>query len=60
MVKPQGAFYLFPKSPLEDDAAFVDALQEWNVLVVPGQGIRHPGPLPHLLLAWTTGCWKAP
>ena len=43
MVKPQGAFYLFPKSPLEDDAAFVDALQEWNVLVVPGKGFGVPG-----------------
>ena len=43
MVKPQGAFYLFPESPLEDDAAFVDALQEWNVLVVPGKGFGVPG-----------------
>ena len=42
-VKPQGAFYLFPKSPLPDDAAFVDALQEWNVLVVPGRGFGAPG-----------------
>ena len=42
-VKPQGAFYLFPKSPLADDAAFVDALQEWNVLVVPGRGFGAPG-----------------
>ena len=41
--KPQGAFYLFPKSPLEDDVAFVDALQEWNVLTVPGRGFGTPG-----------------
>lgn len=40
---PQGAFYLFPKSPLEDDVAFVDALQEWNVLTVPGRGFGTPG-----------------
>ncbi len=43
MIKPQGAFYLFPKSPLPDDTEFVDALQEWNVLVVPGRGFGTPG-----------------
>ena len=41
--KPQGAFYLFPKSPLEDDVAFVDELQRWNVLTVPGRGFGSPG-----------------
>ena len=43
VTKPQGAFYLFPKSPLEDDAAFVDMLQQWNVLTVPGRGFGTPG-----------------
>jgi aspartate aminotransferase len=43
LVKPQGAFYLFPKSPLEDDVAFVNALLEWNVLAVPGRGFGTPG-----------------
>lgn len=43
MVKPQGAFYLFPRSPRPDDADFVAALQEWNVLVVPGRGFGTPG-----------------
>ena len=43
VVKPQGAFYLFPKSPLPDDEAFVAALQEYNVLVVPGKGFGTPG-----------------
>jgi aspartate aminotransferase len=43
VVKPQGAFYLFPKSPLEDDVAFVNALLEWNVLAVPGRGFGTPG-----------------
>ena len=43
VVKPQGAFYLFPRSPLEDDEAFVAALQECNVLVVPGKGFGTPG-----------------
>ncbi len=43
LVKPQGAFYLFPKSPLEDDVAFVSTLLEWNVLAVPGRGFGTPG-----------------
>lgn len=43
IVKPQGAFYLFPRSPLADDEAFVAALQEYNVLVVPGKGFGTPG-----------------
>ncbi len=43
VVKPQGAFYLFPRSPLPDDEAFVAALQEYNVLVVPGKGFGTPG-----------------
>ncbi len=43
MVKPQGAFYLFPRSPGPDETDFVAALQEWNVLVVPGRGFGTPG-----------------
>ena len=43
VVKPQGAFYLFPKSPIEDDAAFVDTLQARLVLTVPGRGFGTPG-----------------
>ena len=41
--RPQGAFYLFPKAPGEDDLAFVDELQRYNVLVVPGRGFGQPG-----------------
>jgi aspartate aminotransferase len=41
--KPEGAFYLFPKSPLEDDMAFCRELQERLVLVVPGSGFGLPG-----------------
>ena len=40
---PQGAFYLFPQSPIEDDAAFVDMLKEEKVLTVPGRGFGQPG-----------------
>lgn len=43
VIKPQGAFYMFPKSPLEDDVAFVKKLQQWNVLTVPGRGFGSPG-----------------
>lgn len=41
--KPQGAFYLFPRTPVPDDVAFVSALQEENILTVPGRGFRGPG-----------------
>lgn len=42
-VKPQGAFYLFPKAPIEDDVAFTRELLQSNVLVVPGRGFGTPG-----------------
>ena len=42
-VKPQGAFYIFPRSPIEDDVELVAALQKHNVLVVPGKGFGAPG-----------------
>lgn len=41
--KPEGAFYLFPRSPIEDDVAFIAELQEENILVVPGSGFFGPG-----------------
>ncbi len=43
LVKPQGAFYLFPKSLQADDFAFVRELMEERVLTVPGQGFGTPG-----------------
>lgn len=43
LVKPQGAFYMFPSSPVPDDVAFVAELQEHNVLIVPGTGFGLPG-----------------
>ena len=43
IVKPSGAFYIFPKSPVEDEMKFVDALLKQNVLVVPGRGFGAPG-----------------
>lgn len=41
--KPQGAFYLFVKSPIPDDVEFVKNLLKHNVLVVPGSGFGCPG-----------------
>ena len=42
LVKPDGAFYLFPRSPI-DDLEFVRELQESNILTVPGRGFGAPG-----------------
>jgi aspartate aminotransferase len=41
--KPQGAFYLFVKSPIPDDVEFVQLLLKQNILVVPGSGFGCPG-----------------
>ena len=41
--KPQGAFYLFPQSPLPDDVEFVRELQQFRILAVPGSGFAGPG-----------------
>jgi len=43
IMKPEGAFYLFPKTPIADDVAFVAALQDENILTVPGTGFGGPG-----------------
>ena len=42
-VKPEGAFYLFMKSPVEDDVAFCETAQKYNLLIVPGSGFGCPG-----------------
>lgn len=42
-VPPKGAFYLFPKSPIADDARFVGLLAEQKILGVPGRGFGMPG-----------------
>ena len=47
--RPQGAFYLFPKSPIEDDVEFCRLLQEEKILAVPGRGFGGPG---HFRLAY--------
>ena len=40
---PKGAFYFFAKSPVPDDAQFVDALLKERILVVPGRGFGFAG-----------------
>ena len=42
-IPPKGAFYMFPKSPLDDDVEFVRILQEQKILAVPGRGFGAPG-----------------
>jgi aspartate aminotransferase len=42
-VKPQGAFYVFPRTPIDDDVAFVRLLADEGVLTVPGSGFGMPG-----------------
>jgi len=41
--KPEGAFYLFIKSPIPDDVLFVRTLLQENILGVPGTGFGTPG-----------------
>lgn len=43
IVKPKGAFYLFPKCPIPDDIEFVKLAQKYNLLLVPGSGFGMPG-----------------
>jgi aspartate aminotransferase len=40
---PEGAFYLFPKSPIPDDVKFTQLLKEELILTVPGIGFDGPG-----------------
>lgn len=40
---PEGAFYLFPKSPVADDVRFTRLLKEERILVSPGRAFGVPG-----------------
>lgn len=42
-VKPEGAFYLFVKSPMEDEREFVALGKKYNILMVPGSSFACPG-----------------
>ena len=50
--KPAGALYLFPRSPLADDRAFVDIAARYNILCAPGSAFGRPG---HFRLAFCVG-----
>jgi aspartate aminotransferase len=43
LVRPAGAFYLFPRSPFADDVEFVRLAQNHRILLVPGAGFGAPG-----------------
>lgn len=42
-VKPDGAFYLWMKSPVEDEKEFIEAAKKHNILMVPGSSFACPG-----------------
>lgn len=42
-IKPEGAFYLFVKSPVKDEAEFCAAAKKYNILMVPGSAFAGPG-----------------
>jgi len=41
--RPQGSYYVFPKTPIPDDVAFIGMLQSEGILAVPGSGFGRPG-----------------
>jgi aspartate aminotransferase len=48
--RPQGSYYVFPKTPIADDLAFIRLLQEEGILAVPGIGFGRSG---HMRLSLT-------
>jgi aspartate aminotransferase len=42
-IKPEGAFYLFVKTPIENDVEFCNLAKEKNILIVPGTAFGCPG-----------------
>ena len=43
VVEPQGTFYMFPRTLIEDDLAFCEKAKDFNLLIVPGTGFGCPG-----------------
>ena len=41
--RPEGSFYVFPRTPIADDVAFIRVLQEEGILAVPGAGFGRGG-----------------
>ena len=42
-IRPEGAFYLFVKSPVEDEKEFCSRASSHNLLLVPGSSFACPG-----------------
>ncbi len=42
-IKPEGAFYLFVKSPIADEKEFCAAAKKYHLLLVPGSSFACPG-----------------
>lgn len=42
-IKPEGAFYLFMKTPVPEEAEFVAAAKKYHLLLVPGSSFGCPG-----------------
>ena len=42
-IKPEGAFYLFVKSPIEDDKAFCEMAKKYHLLMVAGSNFGCAG-----------------
>ncbi len=42
-IKPEGAFYLFMKSPIQDEKEFCSVAKKYNLLLVPGSSFACPG-----------------
>lgn len=43
VVEPKGTFYMFPKSPIEDDVKFCSDAKQFGLIVVPGSSFSCPG-----------------
>ena len=42
-IKPEGAFYVFVKTPIESDVEFCNLAKKKNILIVPGSAFGCPG-----------------
>lgn len=42
-IKPEGAFYMFVKTPIENDVEFCNLAKKKNILIVPGTAFGCPG-----------------
>lgn len=51
-IKPEGAFYLFVKSPIENDIEFCNMAKKYNILIVPGVSFACPG---YIRIAYCVG-----